>query len=152
MLILLNKETGHIIGSMTTGSAASDKEYIKSQKDWEYTDFIFELPPAAYIKTEDTFVLDENWEPPTPSEPEAEKIILSPVEFKLCFTAMERVAIKTLGTTDPIVADFLELLNDPRLQTVDLSLTSNANAIDYLIFQGAIAAERREQILSGTFI
>lgn len=67
----------------------------------------------------------------TPEEIQATINRVSPVEFKLLFTSAERVAIKAIKTTDPVVADFLDIIEDPRLTYVDLSLKSTMDALDY---------------------
>lgn len=85
--------------------------------------------------------------PPGPIEPTAVKV--SPVEFKLLFTPTERVAIKQARTTDPIIDDFFDIIDDPRLTEVNLSLNSTISAINYLADQGLIQPERVDQILSG---
>src|SRR5574343_1577031 len=47
---------------------------------------------------------------------------VSPPEFKLLFTSNERVAIKAARSTDPVIADFMDIVEDPRLTTVNLAL------------------------------
>lgn len=74
---------------------------------------------------------------------------VSPVEFRLLFTAGERVAITAARTSDPVINDFYSIVEDPRLTHVDLGLQSTRDAVDYLIVQGLVAAARREVILSG---
>lgn len=81
-------------------------------------------------------------EPPAPVPPK-----VSPVEFKLLFTAVERVAIK--ASTDPIVQDFFSIVEDPRLTHVDLGLQSTQDSLSYLEAQGLIAAGRKDEILTG---
>lgn len=73
---------------------------------------------------------------------------LSPIEFKLLFTAQERVAIK--ASTDLIVQDFFEIVNDPRLTFVDLQLSSTIGAINYLVSLTLLTAPRAAEILNGT--
>lgn len=83
---------------------------------------------------------------PEPAAPVPPKV--SPVEFKLLFAAPERVAIKT--STDAIVQDFFELVNDPRLTYVDLALQSTQDALAYLTAIGILADGRAAQIITGT--
>jgi hypothetical protein len=71
---------------------------------------------------------------------------LSPIEFKLRFTAPERVAI--YQSTDLIVKDFVSLLDDVRLTKVDLTLPSTTDAIDYLISINLVEANRKDEILA----
>ena len=85
---------------------------------------------------------------PEPAAPVPPKV--SPVEFKLLFTAPERVAIKT--SADPIVQDFNDVVNDPRLTYVDLALKSTQDALDYLTAVGILADGRKAQILTGNVL
>ncbi|MEC4767941.1 hypothetical protein LPL18_011455 [Halomonas sp. CUBES01] len=93
-------------------------------------------------------------------EPEPERPRVGPVEFKLLFTSAERLTLKELRNTDAALADFFEIIEDPRLQYVDLSLGSTAAGVDHcisLLINAEIIAEseadtRREQILSGTLL
>lgn len=89
---------------------------------------------------------------PTPVEPVVVPPKLSPVQFKMCFTSQERIAIKALRATDPIIDDAFDILDDPRLTTVDLGLTSNQQLIDYLVGLGALTAERAAQIKLGVML
>ncbi len=90
------------------------------------------------------------WHEPAPvAETTALPPSISPIEFKLLFTAQERVAIKAARATDPVIDDFYEVVEDPRLTFVDLGLQSTRDAIGYLAAQGLIGAERVEQILAG---
>lgn len=93
------------------------------------------------------------WANPTPlpdPEPQAAtRPIVSPIEFKLLFTSAERIAIQTARATDPIIDDFYDILDDPRLTEVNLGLTSTQNGVGYLAMQGLIAPERVAEILAG---
>jgi len=98
-------------------------------------------------------LVDGEWVNPAPAEPPAPAPVpaaapkVSPVEFKLLFTAPERVAIK--ASTDPIVQDFFSIIDDPRLTYVDLGLVSTQEAVGYLAMEGLIAEARIQAILSG---
>jgi hypothetical protein len=83
-------------------------------------------------------------EPPAPVPPK-----VSPVEFMLLFTAAERVAIKAARATNPVIDDFLDIIDDPRLTYVDLGLVSTQEAVGYLAMEGIIAEARIQAILSG---
>lgn len=87
---------------------------------------------------------------PVPGEPVATYAKVSPVEFMLLFTAQERVAIKASRTTDPVIDDFMDIIEDPRLTHVDLGLASTQEALDYLTTASKIAAGRKAEILTGT--
>jgi len=84
-------------------------------------------------------------EPVAPTPPK-----VSPVEFKLLFTAQERVAIKT--SNDAIVQDFFELVNDQRLTHVNLALQSTQDALAYLTAIGILANGRAAQIITGSVL
>lgn len=80
---------------------------------------------------------------------------LAPIEFKLLFTAPERVAIK--ASTDPLVQDFYSLVEEQREANmrnpdkglIDLDLQSTADALAYLTQVGILAEGRAAQILEG---
>lgn len=84
---------------------------------------------------------------PTPAPTESPKV--SPVEFKLLFTAGERVAIKAARASDPVIDDFFSIIEDPRLTHVNLGLQSTQDALGYLETKGVITDARRGQILAG---
>lgn len=88
-------------------------------------------------------------EPVPPVAPTPPKV--SPIEFKLLFTAQERVAIKAIRATDPMVDDFYDIVEDPRLTHVDLGLSSVQQALGYLTQLELLAPGRAEEILSGDF-
>lgn len=72
--------------------------------------------------------------------------MVSPVEFRMLFKSEERIAIKT--STDAVVQDFFEIINDPRLTYVDRNLQSVKDALAYLESINLIAAGRAVEILS----
>lgn len=101
-----------------------------------------------------------NWSAPpevVPEEPAPERPRVGPVEFKLLFTSPERLKLKELRPNDAVLDDFFEIIEDARLDYVDLSLGSTAAGVDHCLSllegAGVIAAEdvatRREQILAG---
>jgi hypothetical protein len=83
-------------------------------------------------------------EPPAPVPPK-----VSPVEFMLLFTSPERVALKAARSTDPVIDDWMDIIQDPRLTHVDLALQSTQDALSYAVSVNILTAERREQILTG---
>jgi len=89
---------------------------------------------------------------PAPQEPVVVYPKLSPLQFKMCFTSQERTAIKALRATNPVIEDAYEILDDPRLTTVDLSLASNQGLIDYLVSLSVLTAERAAQIKLGVML
>lgn len=93
-------------------------------------------------------------EPPTPVE---EYPQVSPIQFKLLWTSTERLTLKSIRQTDPVLDDFFDIIEDPCLTHVDLGLSSTQQGIDYCLAKLVEAAVltatdvpvRREQILSG---
>lgn len=100
--------------------------------------------------------IDGVWSAPAPSpEPEptpSEATKVSPVEFKLLFTNAERVAIKAARATDPVIDDFYDIVEDPRLTFVDLGLQSTQYALSYMVAQGLLTEDRRSEILAGVVL
>jgi len=110
-------------------------------------------------------LVNGQWEAPPQPEPQPapEPAVtypkVSPVEFKLLWTSAERTTIKTLRATDPIVDDFYDIIDDPRLTFVDLGLQSTQAAISYLLSKLVAATilteeqaiARQTDILSGVF-
>ena len=82
---------------------------------------------------------------PEPVAPTPPKV--SVIEYKMLFTSAERIATK--ASTDPVIMDLQELLNDPRTINVDLSLQSISDALDYMTHLGLIASGRKAEILTG---
>lgn len=95
--------------------------------------------------------VDDTWTEPTPVEPAPEPVsypTVSPVEFMLLFKSQERVDIKAIRDTDPMVDDFFQLLEDPRLQSVRLGQPSVQEGLAYLVSLGLITELRRAEILN----
>ena len=88
-------------------------------------------------------------EPAPAPEPVINYAKVSPIEFKLLFTSQERVAIKSARNTDPVVDDFYDIVEDPRLTHVDLGLQSTQYALAYMAANGLIAESRVAEILTG---
>jgi hypothetical protein len=106
---------------------------------------------------------DGTWSAPAQVEPVAPAPVypqVGPTTFKMLLTSPERLKLKELRPSDPVIDDFLEIIEDPRLEYVDLALKSTQDGIDYCLQQlvavGVIAeadlAARREAILSGTLL
>jgi hypothetical protein len=116
---------------------------------------LYSTEVADYVRIGATFI-DGEWVNPIKPEPvEPEPVVVEPVyekvtpiEFKLLFTSPERVVIKAARSTDPIVDDFFDLVEDPRLSAVDLGLKSTQDALDYLTAQGLLVEGRKAQILA----
>lgn len=100
-------------------------------------------------------LVNDNWEAPAIPEPVIPETVgvipptVSPVEFKLLFTSSERVAIKVARSTDPILEDFYDIVEDPRLTTVNLALQSTQQALGYMQSKGLLTSERVAEILLG---
>ncbi len=58
---------------------------------------------------------------------------VSTTRFKLLWTIMELIKIDELAATDKVVAKFLELVNDPKSPTIDMSLASVQQGIGYVL-------------------
>lgn len=85
---------------------------------------------------------------PAPVEPQAPvppKVDV--ITYKLLFTSAERIATRT--STDPVIQDLQDLMNDPRTQNVDLALKSVQDALDYMTYIGILAPGRKAEILTG---
>jgi hypothetical protein len=74
---------------------------------------------------------------------------VSPVQFMLLLTSAERVAIKAARATDPVIDDWLDIIEDPRLTEVDLGLASTDQALDYLVSSNLLTEQRKSAILTG---
>jgi len=88
---------------------------------------------------------DLSGEPVAPASPKPP--LVSVITYKLLFTSAERIATK--ASTDPVIVDLQDLMNDPRTTHVDLSLQSISDALDYMTHLGLIAAGRKAEILTG---
>jgi hypothetical protein len=71
---------------------------------------------------------------------------ITKLAFKQRMTAAERIAIRTRAATDPIVADFLDLVNDATF--IDLNHEENAMGLAYLEQQGDLDEGRANEILT----
>lgn len=98
---------------------------------------------------------DDQWSAPAPApQPEPVPIYpkVTPVEFKMLFTSAERIAIKEARATDPVIDDYFDIVEDPRLQVVDLGLHSMQEGVHYLQSTGILTEDRVSQILAGTIL
>lgn len=84
---------------------------------------------------------------------------VSPPTFKLLFTPQERIGIRAArsytGTAQAgkelkaILDDWFEIIDDPRLQYVDLALPQTQEGINFLVTVGLLTAERAAEIKQG---
>lgn len=94
-------------------------------------------------------------DPAPPLETAAGYPTVGPIHFKMLFTADERLKAKNLRSSDNMLADFWELIEDPRTDVVDLALQSVQQAIEYTLTKVAEAGvdvdipARKAQILTG---
>jgi hypothetical protein len=88
--------------------------------------------------------------PPAPIYPK-----IGPIAFQMLFTPAESVAADSLKATDPTLASFWKLIDDPRTDVVDLSLKTVQNAIEYtltVVKDSGVDVDvptRKAQILTG---
>lgn len=84
---------------------------------------------------------------------------LSPPTFLLLFTSAERIAIRQAAAyagsdADELalaaaISDWLSIVNDPRLQIVNLELPATIDGINILVPAGILTAARAAEILRG---
>ena len=131
-----------------------------------YTIFHKDIASKYNTKVEDTVknnaeLVDGVWiNPTTPTSkpnyvaPEAPIVYpkVSPVEFKMLFTPQERIAIKNARANDEILDDSYSVLEDARLNTVDLGLKSVQDLLSYLVTLNLITSERKASILTGKLV
>lgn len=95
---------------------------------------------------------DWSWTPPvTPEAPAVIPPKMTPVEFLLLFSPQERVTIRQAAAIDPAIADFLSIIEHPRLREVDLALASTQQGIEYALTVAGSpnVQDRKAQILTG---
>lgn len=81
----------------------------------------------------------------TTSAPQISEIIWTKLEFLTRFTVPERIAIGTAAKTDPVVEDFMTLLNIAEfVSNIDPNLKP---ALDYLTSLNILATGRVDKIL-----
>lgn len=88
------------------------------------------------------------------------RMLVTPIEFKLLLTQQERLAIRLARNPAAdasaeakqlaaIVDDFFGLIDDPRLQNVDLTHPTTGAAVQHLELAGLIGDGRAAEILAG---
>ena len=80
---------------------------------------------------------------PTPAPP---NMRVTKLAFKQRMTAAERIAIRTAASTDPIVFDFMDLVDSATY--IDLARQDTQDGVNYLEAQGHLAAGRANEILT----
>ncbi len=77
---------------------------------------------------------------------------VSPVQFKTLFTSAERIAIRALKSTDPVVYDFFDILDDPRCTKIEMTAPSTREALAYFVSLGVLVDTRVDEILSAKVV
>lgn len=83
----------------------------------------------------------------TYSDPTVGRRIINTTDFMLLFTSAERVAIR--ASTNPVVVDFLRIIDDQRLLVVDLNNPTVTGGLAGFVALGLLAPARPAQILAG---
>lgn len=73
---------------------------------------------------------------------------VTPMEFQMLFTSSERISIKKLTQTDPVIEDWWSIATNPLLKTVDLNLNSVQETLSYLTQINVLTEERKQEVLS----
>lgn len=116
--------------------------------------------PAAVVVGSTTDDSGETWAEPVPVDPAPAgpnfRTLVSPVEFKMLFSPMERLAIRQAReysgevaeqkTFAMLVDDWWSIVDDPRLTGVDLALPQTQAGLDMLVPAGILTDERRAEI------
>lgn len=114
--------------------------------------------PVAASVVVGSVLKGKSWTHPKPEAVEAaaapRRVKLSPPEYLLQYTAEERVAIRKAAKesehpAQAFLADWLEIINDPRLTTIDVSLPQTRAGHDALVATGFLSAERKAEIEAG---
>ncbi|MCY1705476.1 hypothetical protein [Pannonibacter sp. SL95] len=85
----------------------------------------------------------------TPATAVPRRTVFTPPEFLLLFTAAERVAIRAARPTNPVISDWLTILEDPRLSEVDVTRQSTRDGLEYLAAENLITPARAAEIGTG---
>lgn len=121
-----------IKNGVVVNTIEADQTFIDQIND-QYDEIVEVVPPVPTEQVEPT---------------NTDFYIISPVQFKLLFTSEERVAIKSARTSDPVIDDFFDIIDDPRLSEVNLKLTSTIDALKYLVTKKLITQVRKNEILN----
>lgn len=165
MLVQL-KEDGTVVSYQTISDPIKEAERAAEDTSLQQVEEIkFQEHLSCYEVVSGVVQLKTDWEtikaaieaaiePVT--EPPAPDVVVTPIEFKLLWTSPERIKIRELRTADLIIDDFMDLVEDPRLTEVNLSLQSTQDGVDYILTvleaAGTVIDKvaRRDSILSGT--
>lgn len=78
--------------------------------------------------------------------------VISPADWRLLLTSEERIKIKAIRTSNAVVEDFYDTIEDTRLTKLDLGSSSVTSVTGELVSVGILTAERKAQIIAGTFV
>lgn len=91
------------------------------------------------------------WNPATleldPLPPVVETVRLAKIDFLRLLTVPERIAIRTLGKTDVIIEDFLDMIN--AAQNIELTNADTVAGVGYMVQQELLTPERGAAVLAG---
>jgi len=73
---------------------------------------------------------------------------VTPVQFKTLFTVQERVALRELRKIDPIVEEFMDIVDDPRCTSILLNAQGTIDGLSYLVTKSIIVEDRIADILA----
>ena len=147
-----------IINSVAVDVSSDPAKHFHPQIAAEFEAVPAEVRPGWRLEAE-----TGEWSAPAAANAPEQAVIypvLTPLDFKMCLTVQERLAAKELAASDPVLADFFFIIEDPRLTQVDLGLQSVRDAVAYLfgkLVEGGTVNEadkdtRIAQVQSGTRI
>ena len=109
------------------------------ERGWLRVDDEWQAPPTPEPVTPS---------PPPPPAPPTLGRVISPAQFLMLFTPLERVAIRQ--STDALVSDFIRLVELPSLTQVELDNSQTQMGVGYLVTKGLLTEERAAAILAAT--
>lgn len=74
--------------------------------------------------------------------------VLTVPDFKMLFNQAERLAINSLKSTDIVVQDFYNILDDQRTINIDLNSNYVQEYLNYLVTLGTISEARKLELLA----
>jgi len=101
--------------------------------------------PDDLVGLEDVSLADLSWADPSLGYsgqgffPVVRKI--SAIGFKQRIPGEKRIAIREAADTDPVIADFLDLLNTPGQGTIELDNPDTVNGLDYLVSKDLLTTD-----------
>lgn len=72
---------------------------------------------------------------------------ITAIQFKMCFTPQERIAIRAVRETNPAVDDMFDILDDPRTDVVNLAMPQVQEMMQSLVDANLVTEDRMYQIL-----